>query len=153
MKPNIPKQQVRLKRLPHFKGELPQYETPWSSGFDVRAQLTSDSIVLSPGARALIPTGLAFEIPNGYEIQLRPRSGIAIKQGIGLLNSPGTIDGDYRGEVKVILINLGQHDFVINDQDRIAQMILCPVVQAEWRVVEQLSETQRGIGGFGSTGV
>ncbi len=111
-----------------------------------------EPIVLKPMQRALVPTGIAVEIPPGYEAQIRPRSGLAIKRGITLLNTPGTIDADYRGEIKVILINLGEEDFVINRGDRIAQMVICPVIRVEWEEVEELSTTHRSDGGFGSTG-
>lgn len=144
---------LKIKRLAHFRGELPAYQTPASSGFDVRAQLEQNSISLSPGERALIPTGLSFEITLGFELQARPRSGLAIKNGISLVNTPGTIDADYRGEVKIIVINLGQEVVEIKDQDRIAQLVLAPVVQAEFLLSHELSETERGSGGFGSTGV
>ena len=142
---------VAIKMLENFKGDLPRYESSAASGFDVRAQLESQ-ITLNPGERALVPTGLSFEIPEGYEIQARPRSGWAIKQGMTLLNTPGTIDADYRGEVKIILANMGQEPVEIKDLDRVAQLVLCPVVQAEFQITESLSETQRGAGGFGSTG-
>ncbi len=146
------KKLVKVKKLENFKGEMPKYQTELASGFDVRAQLPS-SLVLKPGERTLVPTGLSFEIPSGYEIQARPRSGWAIKEGVSLVNSPGTIDADYRGEVKIIVINQGQADVTIHDQDRIAQLVLCPVYQADFVVVEDsLSETARGAGGFGSTG-
>lgn len=149
---SLPKRQiVKVKKLEHFTGELPKYETEWASGFDVRAKIT-EPIVLKPGNRVLVPTGLTFEIPHGYEIQVRPRSGWAIKEGVSLVNTPGTVDSDYRGEVKIIVINLGQEDVVINTDHRIAQMVLCPVVQADFEVVEDLSTTDRGAGGFGSTG-
>ena len=144
---------LKIKKLSHFKGLLPQYESAGASGFDIRAQLEGESITLQPGERFLIPTGLAFEIPEGFEIQARPRSGLAIKKGVSLVNSPGTIDADYRGEVKIILINLGSEPFEIQDQDRIAQLVFTPVVQAEFELVESLDETSRGAGGFGSTGV
>ncbi|MGE3973847.1 MAG: dUTP diphosphatase [Bdellovibrionales bacterium] len=140
-----------LKKWPHFKGELPTYQTTGASGFDVRAQLESE-IILKPGARTLIPTGLSFEIPEGYEIQVRPRSGWAINKGITVCNAPGTIDADYRGEVKVGLINLGQETMTIQDQDRIAQLVLCPVITAEFIEIHELSESVRAEGGFGSTG-
>jgi dUTP pyrophosphatase len=146
------KRTVRLKRLSNFKGELPSYQTELASGFDVRAQIDS-KLILLPGARAMIPTGMSFEIPAGYEIQARPRSGLAAKQGISVLNTPGTIDADYRGEVKIILINLGQEPVEIKDQDRIAQLVLCPVIQANFELVEELGDSMRGAGGFGSTGV
>lgn len=142
---------VRTRLLPNFKGEMPCYQSQFASGFDVRAQLDAP-LVLQPGDRTLIPTGLAFEIPPGFEIQARPRSGWASKQGVTLLNSPGTIDSDYRGEAKVIVANLGQGPVEIRDQDRIAQFVLCPVLRAELVVVEELEATERGVGGFGSTG-
>ena len=148
----INKIKVRVKQLANFKGELPRYESHLASGFDVRAQLDS-VVVVKPGERYLVPTGLSFEIPHSYEIQARPRSGLAIKKGISLLNTPGTIDADYRGEVKIIIINLGQESFEINDQDRIAQLVLCPVFQVEFDLVGELNETSRGAGGFGSTGI
>ncbi|MBP3416865.1 MAG: dUTP diphosphatase [Spirochaetaceae bacterium] len=131
---------------------LPSYQTAGAAGADVCACLPQP-IVLEPGARAMVPTGLSFEIPCGYEIQVRPRSGLAAKNGVTVLNSPGTIDSDYRGEVKVILINLGSEPFAIAHGDRIAQLIVAPVEQAQFHVVESLSSTQRGQGGFGSTGV
>jgi dUTP pyrophosphatase len=143
---------LKMKTLPNFKGDLPAYQSRLASGFDVRAQL-AEALILKAGERAMVPTGLSFEIPPGYEIQSRPRSGLAAKNAITVLNTPGTIDADYRGEVKIILINLGNTDFTIQDQDRIAQLILAPVVQAEFVVVDVLSETDRGAGGFGSTGV
>lgn len=143
---------LNVKTGAHFKGELPKYETSLASGFDVRAQLSAPMIVV-PGGTCMVPTGLSFEIPSGFEIQVRPRSGLAAKKSITVLNTPGTIDADYRGEVKVILINLGQEPFVIQDQDRIAQMVLVPVFQARLNLVAELSETRRGAGGFGSTGV
>lgn len=146
------KVKMKVKKWNHFKGELPKYETTFASGFDIRAQL-NQSIELLPGQSCMVPTGLSFEIPVGYEIQVRPRSGLAAKKGITVLNTPGTVDADYRGEVKVILINLGTETFVINDQERIAQMILCPVVQAQMELADELSDTLRGAGGFGSTGV
>lgn len=143
---------LHVKRLENFKGDLPQYESDLASGFDIRAQLT-ETLRVKPGQRVLVPTALAFAIPEGFEIQVRPRSGLAIKKGIGLINSPGTIDADYRGEIKIILINLGQEDFIIRDQDRIAQLVLAPVIQAEFEEVRELPQTGRGSGGFGSTGV
>lgn len=146
------KVQIRILKRENFKGELPKYETALASGFDVRAQL-DQPVTLRPGDRALIPTGLSFEIPGGFEIQARPRSGLAIKKGISLVNTPGTIDADYRGEVKIILINLGQETVEIADQERIAQLVLCPVVQAHFVMADELTDTQRGVGGFGSTGV
>lgn len=143
--------QVKIKKWPHFKGELPAYQSHGASGFDVRAQL-DQPLTLKPMERALVPTGLTFEIPVGYEIQARPRSGLAAKQGLSVLNTPGTIDADYRGEVKVILVNLGQEPITINDQERCAQFVICPIIQAQFHVVEELSDTARGAGGFGSTG-
>ncbi|AGH95762.1 dUTP diphosphatase [Pseudobdellovibrio exovorus] len=143
---------VKIKKWEHYKGELPAYQSAGASGFDVRAQLSGDSITLKKGERVMIPTGLSFEIPFGYEIQSRPRSGWAAKHGLTLMNSPGTIDADYRGEVKIILVNLGQEDIVIQDQDRCAQLVICPIYQAQFEVVEELGDTARGAGGFGSTG-
>lgn len=150
--PATPQIRVKIKKWPHFTGELPAYQSIWASGFDVRAQIEAPQ-VLHPGERGLIPTGLSFEIPIGFEIQARPRSGLALKQGISLVNTPGTIDADYRGEVKIILINLGQHSVTLQPQDRIAQLVICPVFQAQFELVGELSDTTRGIGGFGSTGV
>lgn len=142
---------LKIKILSHFKGDLPSYQTELASGFDVRAQLESP-LTLKSLERALVPTGLAFDITAGYEIQARPRSGLAAKHGLTLANAPGTIDADYKGEVKIILINLSTEDVTINSQDRIAQLVLCPVVQAQFETVNQLTESQRGEGGFGSTG-
>jgi dUTP pyrophosphatase len=122
--------EIRVKRLPNFKGALPTYESAAASGFDVRAQL-SETLVVKPFERILVPTGLSFEIPIGFEIQVRARSGWAAKKGIAVLNGPGTIDADYRGEVQVILINLGHTDVEILDQDRVAQLVLMPVLQAK----------------------
>ncbi len=149
-------EQVKIEVCPlaHFEGlALPAYETAGSAGMDLRAAVPSDApIVLASGARAMVPTGLSFAIPLGYEVQIRPRSGLAAKHGITCLNTPGTIDSDYRGEIKIILINLGDADFVIERGDRIAQMVLAPVTQAVWDEVAILDETSRGAGGFGSTG-
>lgn len=142
---------VKIKTLENFKGELPQYQSPGASGVDVRAQLEGP-VVLNPGQRAMIPTGLSFEIPLGFEIQARPRSGWAAKNGLTVLNTPGTIDADYRGEVKIIVINLGDAPVTISDQERCAQLVVAPVLQAQFEVVSELSETERGAGGFGSTG-
>jgi dUTP pyrophosphatase len=130
---------------------LPDYATIGSSGVDIRAHL-EQSITIQPSERLLVPTGLFVEIPLGYEIQIRPRSGLAIKQGITCLNTPGTIDADYRGEIKVILINLSAEEQVIQPGDRIAQMVLQKVERIEWKVTDQLNDTERGSGGFGSTG-
>lgn len=142
---------IKLQKWPHFKGDIPAYQSKGSSGLDVRAQIDK-SIILKPNERALVATGLSFEIPEGFEIQARPRSGWAIKQGMTLLNTPGTIDADYRGEVKIILINLGNEPIEIRDQDRIAQLVICPIIQAQIEVVSELGNTERGHGGFGSTG-
>ena len=148
------KPQIAVRRLPHAEGlPLPAYETPGSAGMDLRAAVPEDApMTLKPGARALAPTGLCMAIPRGYEVQVRPRSGLAAKAGVTCLNTPGTIDSDYRGEVQVILINLGAEDFVIRRGDRIAQMVVAPVAQAGWAEVDSLDETARGAGGFGSTG-
>jgi dUTP pyrophosphatase len=145
---------VQVTTLPHFAGlALPAYETALSAGMDIRAALPEDApITLKPGERYLTPTGVAIALPPGFEAQVRPRSGLALKHGITCLNSPGTIDADYRGELKVILINLGQEPFVIRRGERIAQIVIAPVTQASWEVVEALTETTRGAGGFGSTG-
>ncbi|MBT4762492.1 MAG: dUTP diphosphatase [Bdellovibrionaceae bacterium] len=142
---------MKIKKLSHFIGDLPQYQSKLAAGFDVRAQI-EEALVIKPGERSLIPTALSFEIPEGFEVQARPRSGLAIKQGLGLVNSPGTIDADYRGEVKIIAINHGDKDIEIKPQDRIAQLVLAPVYQAEFELVEDLTDTDRGDGGFGSTG-
>lgn len=131
---------------------LPAYATDLSAGMDLRANLT-EPIVLKPLQRCLIPTGLFIALPEGYEAQVRPRSGLALKRGITVLNSPGTIDADYRGEVCVILVNLSAEEFVIEDGERIAQMVVARHEQVEWETVEMLSETERGAGGFGHTGV
>ena len=142
---------VKIKRLENFKGELPAYQSAGASGFDVRAQLAGP-VILNPGERVMIPTGLSFEIPVGFEIQARPRSGWAAKSGLTVLNTPGTIDADYRGEVKIIVINLGQEAVTIADQERCAQLVLAPVYQAQFELADELSTTERGAGGFGSTG-
>ena len=144
-----------LIRLPHGEGiELPAYETPGAAGMDLRAAVAADvPLTLSPGKRALVPTGFVFEIPFGYEAQIRPRSGLAFKNGITCLNTPGTIDSDYRGEVKVLLINHGEEPFTIERGMRIAQMVIAPVTQVMVRETQEASETARGAGGFGSTGV
>lgn len=142
---------VKIKKLENFKGELPAYQSEGASGFDVRAQLL-EPVTLKFGERAMIPTGLSFEIPHGFEIQARPRSGWAAKFGLTVLNTPGTIDADYRGEVKIILINLGNEPIQIQDQERVAQLVLAPVYQARFELAHNLTETERGAGGFGSTG-
>ncbi len=149
MKPVIPV--VRLAHNPELP--LPAYETADAAGMDLRAAVPeAEPFVLKPGARHAVPTGLAFAIPPGFEGQVRPRSGLALKAGVTCLNSPGTIDADYRGEVKVILINHGAEDFTIRRGDRIAQLLVSPVVQAAWSEVADLEATARGAGGFGSTG-
>jgi len=145
---------VSVCPLPHFEGlDLPAYETIGSAGMDVRAAVSQEEpILLQAGERAMIPTGLSVAIPQGYEIQVRPRSGLAAKHGLTCLNTPGTIDSDYRGEIKVVLINLGQDAFTIQRGERIAQLVLAPVTQLAWIEVGALDETDRGAGGFGSTG-
>ena len=141
---------VRIKRLPHGEGlALPAYATRGAAGMDV---LAAEDVTLAPGARHAVATGFAVAIPPGYEIQVRPRSGLALKHGISVPNTPGTIDSDYRGELKVILINHGAEAFAIARGDRIAQLVLAPVTQAAWDEVAQLDDTARGAGGFGSTG-
>jgi dUTP pyrophosphatase len=145
---------VPITRLPHGEGlPLPAYETAQAAGMDLRAAVPDDEpLTLRPGSRFPVPTGLAFALPPGFEGQVRPRSGLAFKHGVTCLNSPGTVDADYRGEVKVILINHGEEDFVIRRGERIAQLVIAPVVQAVWAEVESLDDTARGAGGFGSTG-
>lgn len=133
--------------------ELPSYGTFEAAGMDVRAFLPEGPITLKPLQRALIPTGLYMELPSGYECQVRPRSGLALRNGITVLNSPGTIDADYRGEIGIILINLGQEDFVINDGERICQLVVKPYVKVEWEKAEELDRTKREDGAFGHTGV
>lgn len=141
---------VKLKRLPHGEGlPLPAYATAGAAGMDV---VSAEDVVLAPGARHPVATGLSLGIPDGFEIQVRPRSGLALKHGITVPNTPGTIDSDYRGELKVLLINHGAEPFVIARGDRIAQLVLAPVVQAAWDEVDELDATARGAGGFGSTG-
>lgn len=143
---------VSVTRLPHGADlQLPAYETADAAGMDLHAAVDGD-VVVAPGARTLIPTGLAIALPSGYEAQIRPRSGLALKNGISLVNSPGTIDADYRGEVGVIVINHGDQDFTVSRGMRIAQMVVAPVIQAAWDEVDELPETTRGAGGFGSTG-
>jgi dUTP pyrophosphatase len=142
---------ITIKIINNSSNPLPAYETSGSAGMDVRANL-EQPVKLKPMQRALIPTGLFIELPPGYEAQVRPRSGLAMKQGITCLNSPGTIDSDYRGEVKVILINLSEEDHVVSHGDRIAQIIVQTVSRANWMQVEILNESKRGSGGFGHTG-
>ena len=145
---------IPITRLAHAEGiPLPAYETAQAAGMDLRAAVPEDApLVLHPGDRHPVPTGLAFALPDGFEGQVRPRSGLAAKSGVTCLNTPGTIDADYRGEVKVILINHGAEAFTIRRGDRIGQLVIAPVVQAQWAEVESLDETARGAGGFGSTG-
>lgn len=151
MSRDIPKIEFRL--LDHFGDlKLPAYESALAAGADLRAALGDEVMVLEPGQWALVPTGFCMALPAGYEAQIRPRSGLAYKHGLTCLNTPGTIDADYRGEVKVLLINHGQDPFTINHGERIAQMVIAPIVQPEFEVVTELSETDRGDGGFGSTG-
>ena len=141
---------ILIKRLSK-EVSLPKCETSGSSGMDLAANIDAN-INIDPGKTAIIPTGLALSIPKGFEVQIRPRSGLAAKQKISVLNTPGTIDADYRGEIKIILINLGQETFKVEKGLRIAQMVVCPVVQAQLKEVDDLNETERGKGGFGSTG-
>jgi dUTP pyrophosphatase len=142
--------EVDIRQLPHGEGlPLPAYETASAAGMDLRA---AEDMVLKPGARCLMPTGISLALPHGYEAQVRPRSGLAVKHGVTVLNAPGTIDCDYRGEVKVPLINHGTDDFIIARGDRIAQMVIAPVTRISWRTVEVLDDTARGAGGFGSSG-
>ena len=145
---------LRVKRLPHGEGlPLPSYQSTHAAGLDIMAGVPEAApIALAPGARALIPTGFALEIPVGYEAQVRPRSGLALKHGATLLNAPGTIDSDYRGELMVILINHSRETFTVHRGDRIAQLVIAPVAQVEVVAVETLADTKRGPGGFGSTG-
>ena len=142
---------ILIKRLSK-EVSLPKYETSGSSGMDLAANIDAN-INIDPGKTAIIPTGLALSIPKGFEVQIRPRSGLAAKQKISVLNTPGTIDADYRGEIKIILINLGQETFKVEKGLRIAQMVVCPVIQAQLKEVDDLNETERGKGGFGSTGI
>lgn len=142
---------MKIRIVNKSNNQLPQYATPQSAGIDLRAFL-AEPIVLKPMERRIIPTGLYIELPAGFEAQIRPRSGMAIKYGITVLNSPGTIDADYRGEIGVILINLSDQDFTIENGERICQMVIARHEQAEWVEVEELNETERGAGGFGHTG-
>ena len=141
---------IQIKKL-STSVSTPKYETPGSSGMDIAAHIEK-KIIINPGEKALVSTGLLVAIPIGYEIQIRPRSGLAAKKNITVLNTPGTIDADYRGEIKVILINHGKEKFIIENGDRIAQMVVCPVIQAELEGTTELPNTERGSGGFGSTG-
>lgn len=143
--------EVEIKQL-YPDSVVPTYKTEHAAGMDLSAYL-EDSLRLAPGKRALVDTGIAIALPPGYEAQVRPRSGLALKHGIGLVNSPGTIDADYRGEIKVVLINLGEADFEINRGDRIAQLVIAPVSRVDWHQVAELNITRRNSGGFGHTGV
>ena len=142
---------MEIKIVNTSKHPLPEYATPFSAGMDLRANI-DEAIVLQPLERTLVPTGIFIELPEGYEAQIRPRSGLAIKHGIGIVNSPGTIDADYRGEIRVILVNLSNKDFVINDGERICQMVIARHEHVQWNQVDELNETERGAGGFGHTG-
>ena len=142
---------MKVKVINRSANDLPRYETPFSAGMDVRADL-SEPVILKPLERTLVPTGLYVELPEGYEMQIRPRSGLAIKHGLTLLNTPGTIDADYRGEIKVIVANLSSEPYELKPGERIAQMVVSQFTQVEWEPVEELSPTERGAGGFGHTG-
>ena len=141
---------IQIKKLSN-EVLTPKYETSGSSGMDIAAYIEKE-VIINPGEKALIPTGFSLSIPQGYEVQIRPRSGLAAKKGVTVLNTPGTIDSDYRGEIKVILINLSKDIFYVKSGERIAQMVVCPVKQVALEEVNELSETNRGVGGFGSTG-
>ena len=143
---------INIKVVASEGAVLPVYKTAGAAGADICA-LLKEPVIIENGKSAMIPTGLFFEIPEGYEVQIRPRSGLAAKNGVTVLNTPGTIDSDYRGEINVILINLGNKPFTVNNGDRIAQMLIAPVIQGDFSVVESLEKTERGSGGFGSTGV
>ena len=142
---------LKVKVINRSRFDLPRYATPLSAGMDVRANI-DEAVTLRPLERAMIPTGLSIELPEGYEMQIRPRSGLAAKHGITVLNSPGTIDADYRGEIRVILVNLSNEEFRIEAGERIAQMVVARHEQVEWEMTEELAESERGEGGFGSTG-
>ena len=142
---------LKVKVINRSRFDLPRYDTPLSAGMDVRANI-DEAVILRPLERAMIPTGLSIELPEGYEMQIRPRSGLAAKHGITVLNSPGTIDADYRGEIRVILVNLSNEEFRIEAGERIAQMVVARHEQVEWEMTEELAESERGEGGFGSTG-
>ena len=143
---------MKVKVINRSAYDLPQYETALASGLDVRANIT-ESITLGPLERTLVPTGLFIELPEGYEMQVRPRSGLAAKHGLSLVNAPGTIDADYRGEIKVILVNLSNTPYELKPGERVAQLVVSQFTRVEWEPVEELGETERGAGGFGSTGV
>lgn len=142
---------IKIKRVKGNRGKLPEYISPGAAGVDLMASL-ENKIVIEPNKSALIPTGIAVAIPEGYEGQVRPRSGLALRNSVTLTNSPGTIDSDYRGEIKVIMINHGDKPFVVNSADRIAQMVIAPVIRLVWEEVDELPDTERGKGGFGSSG-
>lgn len=142
---------MKIKIINKSRHSLPEYATPYSAGMDLRANI-DEPITLKPLERTLVPTGLYIELPEGYEAQIRPRSGLAFKHGLTVLNTPGTIDADYRGEIRVILVNLSNEDFVINDGERICQMVISTHAQIEWNEVDTIGETERGAGGFGHTG-
>jgi len=142
---------MKVKIVNHSRHKLPEYETAYSAGMDLRANLDAP-VKMASLERALVPTGLYIELPRGYEAQIRPRSGLAIKKGISLVNTPGTIDADYRGEIKIILINLSKDDFLVEDGERIAQMVISRHEKAEWEEVDSLNDTERGSGGFGHSG-
>ena len=144
---------MKLRIINKSHHQLPQYATYFSAGMDIRAYLPEGNVVLKPLERALIKTGLFIELEEGYEAQIRPRSGLALKKGITVLNSPGTIDADYRGEIGVVLVNLSNQDFVVEDGERVAQMVIAKHERVDWEVVEVLSDTVRGDGGFGHTGI
>lgn len=149
----MPSETINIKIINRSHHPLPAYSTPESAGMDVRAFLPDGSVTLAPGERTLIPTGLFMQLPAGYECQIRPRSGLALRSGITILNSPGTIDADYRGEIGVIVINVGTEPFIIADGERICQMVIKEYVKASWTPVSRIDETERGDGGFGHTGV
>ena len=144
---------MRIPVLNRSAHPLPEYQTPHAAGLDLRAHLPAGTVTLAPLERQLIPTGLSLEIPVGYEGQVRPRSGLAVKHGIGIVNSPGTIDADYRGEVRVLLVNLSNEPFEVRDGERIAQLVIAKHEVVEWQPADTLSDTRRGAGGYGSTGV
>lgn len=142
---------MQVKIVNQSKHSLPEYATAFSAGMDLRANI-DEPVTLKPLQRALIPTGIYIQLPEGYEAQIRPRSGLAVKHGISVVNSPGTVDADYRGEIRVILVNLSDENFVVNDGERICQMVVAQHARVQWQQVDQLDETQRGAGGFGHTG-
>src|SRR5574344_722893 len=142
---------MKVKIINKSQHPLPQYATPYSAGMDLRANL-SEPVVIKPLERKLIPTGVYIALPEGFEAQIRPRSGLALKHGVTVLNTPGTIDADYRGEICVILVNLSSEDFVINDGERVCQMVIAAYIHIDWKEVDELSDTERGAGGFGHTG-